>query len=122
MIVKDKVDGPDDMPVNITRLRTALIEKKVGSILNPVPPEVSSAKRWQDIINLIHEIALNETRSKIPILYGIDSIHGASFTQDAVLYPQPISMAASFNVDNAKMYGEIVAREQRASGIPWNFR
>ena len=105
----------------MTRLRYALVEKKVGSILNPLP-EIVSAKRWQEVISMIHDVALNETRSKIPVIYGIDSIHGASFTQDAVLYPQPISMAASFNVDNAKTYGEIVAREQRASGIPWNFR
>ena len=106
----------------MTRLRHALVEIKVGSFLNGILIETANAKLWQEVISIMHDVALNETRSKIPILYGIDSIHGASFTQNTILYPQQISLAASFNVDNARRYGEIVAREQRASGIPWNFR
>ena len=118
---KDQLDNPEENPINITRLRYALVERKLGSFLNPIGP-LASAKRWQEAIKTLHDVALNETRSKIPILYGVDSIHGVSFTQGTMLYPQPISLAASFNVDNMKRYGEIVAKEQRASGLPWNFR
>ena len=51
----------------------------------------------------------------------MDSIHGANYIREAVLFPQPLSMAASFNLEIAKKVGEITSIETRASGIPWNF-
>jgi beta-glucosidase len=118
---KDGPIDPEENPIDIKRLRYALIEKKIGSILNPAVGIITGEK-WQEIINMIQKVAMNETRSKIPILYGIDSIHGASFIRDTVLYPQPISIAATYNEEIARVYGEIVAKEQRAAGLPWNFR
>lgn len=109
-----------EVPIDMKKLRYALIEKKLGSILNPIA--VESPEVWQKFIRAIQDVAVNETAHKIPILYGIDSIHGATWVKEGVLYPQPISMAASFNIQIARRYGEIVAQEQKASGIPWNFR
>ena len=54
-------------------------------------------------------------------MYGIDSIHGANYIQEATLFPQPISMAASFNLNVVKDIARITAIETRAVGIPWNF-
>lgn len=122
MVVKDKVEGPEDFPLDMKKLRFALVDKKIGAFIGAPPPEITGAKMWQRIMNAMHDVALNETRSKIPIIYGVDSIHGATWVQDAILYPQPISMASSFNVDIAKAFGEITAKEQRAAGFQWNFR
>jgi beta-glucosidase len=44
----------------------------------------------------------NKTRLKILILYGIDAIHGSSYTAGATLFPQQIGIAATFNTEIAK--------------------
>jgi len=101
-------------------LREVLIDYHVGSLLN-VATSSHSVDRWHEIITQIQDIATKETRLGIPVIYGIDAIHGASYTKDATLFPQSIGMAATWNVDLIKKNGEITAYETRASGIPWNF-
>lgn len=61
------------------------------------------------------------TDKKIPILYGIDSIHGASYVFGATLFPHAINLAASFNTELAYISGSITAKDTRAAGIPWLF-
>jgi beta-glucosidase len=112
---------PDENPVNETKLMIAIKDKKVGSILNTPYNTAAKASTWQKIIKIIQDVALNQTSSKIPVLYGIDSIHGANYIREAVLFPQPLGMAASFNLDIAYRIGEITALETRVTGIPWNF-
>jgi beta-glucosidase len=107
-------------PINLDKLITAVRDKRVGSILNTPYDYAAKKETWQNIIRLIQDVAKN-TSLKIPILYGIDSIHGANYIQEATLFPQPLSMAATFNRDIARRVGEIVASETRAVGIPWNF-
>jgi beta-glucosidase len=58
---------------------------------------------------------------KIPVLYGIDSIHGAYYVQGATLHPQEIGMAATWNPVLMQRLAEITAAETRAAGIPWTF-
>lgn len=73
------------------------------------------------MIKQIQDVALNESPHKIPIIYGIDSIHGAGYIQEAILFPQPINMGATFNTDLVFQDGAFTALETRAVGIPWNF-
>jgi len=105
---------------DLNKMREAIVKYHVGSILN-VYDVALSVDYWQKLIREIQDVATKETRLKIPILYGIDAIHGANYTTDATLFPQPINMAATFNSDLVKKEGEITALEVRASGIPWNF-
>lgn len=103
------------------KLVNAIRDNGVGSIFHLPNISAESAKNSQKIIKRVQDVALNETRARIPILYGIDSIHGANFIQEAVLFPQPLNQAATFNRDVARRVGEITALETRAVGIPWNF-
>lgn len=103
------------------KLVNAVRDNYVGSIFNVPYFRAESARNWQKVIRSVQNAALNETRLKIPILYGIDSIHGATYIQEAVLFPQPLGQAATFNRDVARRVGEITALETRAVGIPWNF-
>ena len=111
---------PDENPVNMTLLQMAIVEKRIGSVLNTPFAIAQKATKWQTIIKTIQDVAIN-SNLKIPVIYGIDSIHGANFIREATLFPQPISMAASFNVDIAAKVARITAEETRAVGIPWNF-
>jgi beta-glucosidase len=62
-----------------------------------------------------------QSRLIIPVIYGIDAIHGATYIQHSTLFPQAINMAATFNPDLSVKEGEITARELRVAGLQWNF-
>jgi len=105
------------------KLEDAVIKHHVGSILNtPFTPDnkAQSIEIWRKMTRTVQDAAA-KTRLKIPVIYGIDAIHGATYTQNAVLFPQAINMAATFNTELAVKEGEITAREVSASGLQWNF-
>ena len=102
------------------KLRKAIVEYKVGSILN-CGGHTYTKEHWYEIIHRIQELATKETKLKIPILYGIDAIHGVNYTVGATLFPQPLAQAATWNPQLAEQAAAITAYEVRASGIPWNF-
>ena len=101
------------------KLNIALINYNVGSILN-VSNHTFSLKKWHNIIDIIQATALN-TNHKIPIIYGVDAIHGATYIQNSTLFPQEIGLAATWDTSHARIMAEITAYETRASGVPWNF-
>lgn len=106
--------------LDLDKTRELILKYKVGSILN-TGEAANSIEKWHEIITHLQDIALKESRLKIPIIYGIDAIHGANYTLNSTLFPQSISLAASRNRELVKRSAEITALEMRASGIPWNF-
>ena len=112
-----------DDPIDKTKLEDAVIAHHVGSILNtPTTPQnkAQSIEMWREITQSVQAVSA-KSRLKIPVIYGIDAIHGATYTKNAVLFPQAINMAATFNPELNFKEGEITARELRASGLQWNF-
>lgn len=102
-----------------SKLEEAILKYHVGSILN-VYDVAHESEYWHEVITKIQNIA-QKTRLKIPVIYGIDAIHGATYTKGATLFPQALAVASTWNKDIAKTIGEITSAETRASGIPWNF-
>ena len=132
MTVKEKVgqmtqldismvcDGKDqELKINPEKLKKVVGEYGVGSILN-VFEEALPLEKWHEILGAIQAEAAR-SRLKIPVLYGIDTIHGANYIRGATLFPQPIGMAATWNPDLMLRSEQIAAAETRASGIPWTF-
>ncbi len=117
------VDGGPDINANIkidaAKLEKAIVQYKVGSILN-VPGHALTVDNWWEIIGAI-QAASQKTRLKIPNIYGIDSIHGANFVKGGTLFPQEIGMAATWNPVLMQRAAEIAAMETRAAAIPWTF-
>lgn len=101
------------------KLKKAIIDYNVGSVLN-VGGHAYSIEKWHEIINGI-DGAAQKSRLKIPVLYGIDAIHGANYTMGSTLFPQQLAQAATWNPSLVEKGAEITAYEVRASGIPWNF-
>lgn len=95
-------------------------ERMVGSILNVTSEHLPDLQEWQQIISWIQAKA-KETRLQIPILYGIDAIHGVNYCSEATLFPQPLSVAASFNRQHAEAIARVTAYECQAASMPWNF-
>lgn len=102
------------------KLKHVLEDHEVGSILN-VGYHTFDRKKWYDIMDTIQGIATQKTPNKIPVIYGIDAIHGVTYTVDGTLFPQEIGLAATWNKECAKNLGTVTAYETRASGISWNF-
>ena len=125
-LVSKKVGAGHPHEIDPALLDDAILKHHVGSILNVGSDEdydntAFPLAHWQDVITRIEDVATKKSRLKIPVLYGIDSIHGAQYTRGATLFPQAIAVAASWNPEVARQAGEVTALETRASGIPWNF-
>lgn len=105
--------------LDAAKLEKAILKYGVGSILN-VHDQALTIDRWHEIIRQIQE-ASQRSRLKIPVIYGIDSIHGANYVQGSTLFPQEIGMAATWNPALMQRAAEITASETRAAGIPWSF-
>jgi beta-glucosidase len=105
--------------IDPAKLEKAIGRYGVGSILN-VQEQALPLDHWHQTIRQIQEAA-GKTRLKIPVIYGIDSIHGANYVQGATLFPQEIGMAATWNPELMKRAEEFAAVETRAAGIPWSF-
>src|SRR6478672_3085731 len=108
-----------NIAIDPVKVEKAIVQYKVGSILN-VNGQALSVDKWHDIIGSL-QAAAQKTRLKIPVIYGIDSIHGANYVRDATLFPQEIGMAASWNPALVERAEEIAAMETRAAAIPWSF-
>lgn len=119
-------EGPDiftsnePYKVDNERIKKAIIDYKVGSILNTSNNRALARQHWFEIISRIHDETM-KTRLKIPVIFGIDAIHGVNYTQGATLFPQELAMAATFNRSLVRKGAEITSYEMRASSIPWNF-
>ena len=105
--------------IDFDKLNQAILEYNVGSILN-VSNHTFSLKKWNVLIKDIQAVALKTTH-KVPVIYGVDAIHGATYIKNSTLFPQEIGLAATWDTSHAKKMAEITAYETRASGVPWNF-
>ena len=114
---KNKLIWPHE--IDPEKLSVAINDYKIGSILN-VSNHTFDLERWHEIIKTVQTEAMS-SKLGIPIIYGIDAIHGVTYTRNSTLFPQEIGLAATWDVEHAKVMGEVTAYETRASGIPWNF-
>ena len=108
--------------IDLKKLETAVKTYHIGSVLNVGCGSGTIAlDRWHDILKLLHQYNANNSRLKIPVVYGIDAIHGVNYTKGATLFPQQIGQAATWNPKLVKQVYQITAYETRATGLPWNF-
>jgi len=113
-------DGMDQaIRINSEKLHKAVAEYGVGSIIN-VHDQALSSEKWHEIIRAIQEEA-KKTRLRVPVLYGIDTIHGPNYIVEGTLFPQPLAMAATWNPELMLRGSQIAAAETRKAGIPWSF-
>jgi len=110
--IKDKVFTFSD------KMKDAVVNYKIGSILNT--PGLQTAADWNRIITEIQNTA-QQTKLKIPVLYGLDDIHGVNYVAGSTLFPQQIGQAATWNRQLIYNAGVITAYECRAAGVPWTF-
>jgi len=116
-----KVDySKQTFTIDPEKLNDVVVNFKLGSVLNTPPGILLTPQQWNQVINDIQSAA-QKTRLKIPVLYGLDDIHGVNYAAGTTLFPQQIGQAATWNRQLIYDAGVITAYEGRAVGVPWTF-
>ena len=108
----------DKFAFNEEALKNVIEKYKVGSILNVPKGVAQKPAAWAEIIHRLNQLSM-DAQAGVPQIYGVDQIHGASYTWGATLFPQEVGQAASFNRAIPRRISEVAAYESRACLIPW---
>ncbi|MBZ0306506.1 MAG: glycoside hydrolase family 3 C-terminal domain-containing protein, partial [Anaerolineae bacterium] len=84
------------------------------------PRQGNEPDYWSEMVNALQDYAL-ETPLAIPIIYGVDAVHGHNNVEGAVVFPHNIGLGATRNPDLMEEIGRITALEMIATGIYWNY-
>ncbi|MFC4071028.1 glycoside hydrolase family 3 protein [Actinoplanes subglobosus] len=107
-----QVDGDPDL---VTRWRLGSVLSGGGSVPTPNTPQA-----WAEMINSLQRAAL-ATPLRIPLLYGIDAVHGHGNVHGATVFPHNIGLGASRDAGLVEKVYRATAAEMRATGIRWDF-
>ena len=100
-----------------------IVKYNLGSLLcggNSDPKDGNSLVNWTDMYDGYQKVALT-ARLGIPILFGVDAVHGHNNVLNAVIFPQNVGMGCTRNPRLVEEEGRITAEEVRATGINWAF-
>jgi len=97
--------------LSVNDIEKMIIKGEIGSFLH-----VTTAQET----NYLQSLAM-KSRLQIPIIFGIDAIHGSGLTYGATIYPSPITLAATWNAKLVKQIAAETAEELRALGLHWTF-
>ncbi|MRX71822.1 beta-glucosidase [Bacillus lacus] len=113
----------DRGPLNEQTMKKVLKDNHVGSILSGggASPLPNNPEEWAKLTNAVQKYALENSRLKIPIIYGVDAVHGHNNIIGATLYPHNIGLSTSWNRSLVKEVNKQTAKEVRATGVHWNF-
>ncbi|HEY2602565.1 MAG TPA: glycoside hydrolase family 3 N-terminal domain-containing protein [Thermoleophilaceae bacterium] len=133
-IVNEKLRGPSSPsdgncsggnadPLQPACLEKVLISDKTGSILagGTDNPTDNTGHGWADQYNAIQHYAIDHSRLHIPIIYGVDAVHGFGHPYQATLFPQSIGMGATWDTTLAQEAGAATRQQLVATGGNWDF-
>jgi beta-glucosidase len=123
-------DNGFNMP-NPTCMQKVLIDQHAGSILaggtnDPIDTTGgggvgNTGYDWANEYNIIQKYAIENSRLHIPLIFGVDAVHGFGHPWQAPLYPQSIGMGATWDPAAARAGGVATANALRATGWNWDF-
>src|SRR5579859_7171025 len=107
------------------------VNDNVGSILaggTDIPPDTTghggtgnTGLDWANEYNIMQSYAMAHSRLHIPVIFGVDAVHGFGHPWQAPLFPQSIGMGATWDPSAAQTGGEVTANALRATGWVWDF-
>jgi beta-glucosidase len=94
----------------------------IGSLLSGGggAPAENTPAAWADMVDDFQALAL-ESRLGIPLIYGVDAVHGHNNVRGATVFPHNVGLGAANDAELMRRIGEVTAREVAATGIHWNF-
>ncbi len=116
---------------NSACMQKILIDQHVGSVLaggtnNPIDTTGkggagNTGLDWANEYNTIQQYAIKNSRLHIPLVFGVDAVHGFGHPWQAPLFPQSIGMGATWDPAAAQAGGTVTANALRATGWVWAF-
>ena len=117
--------------LNETCMNKWLVDNHTGSLLaggTDNPPDTTgqggsgnTGYDWAHEYNMIQKYAIQNSRLHIPLIFGVDAVHGFGHPWQAPLYPQSIGMGATWDPSAAEAGGVATANALRATGWDWTF-
>jgi beta-glucosidase len=134
----DNLTGPSNAcgsqgwaQLNESCMKTWLVDNNVGSLLaggTDNPPDTTgqggtgnTGYDWANEYNLIQKYAIQNSRLHVPVIFGVDAVHGFGHPWQAPLYPQSIGMGATWDPSAAEAGGAATGKALRATGWVWDF-
>jgi beta-glucosidase len=116
-------NGGNNDPLQPACLEKVLITDKTGSILagGTDNPKDNTGRGWAEQYNTIQRYAIEHSRLHIPIIFGVDAVHGFGHPFEATLFPQSIGMGATWDPALAEAAGAATRGQLLATGGNWNF-
>jgi beta-glucosidase len=116
-------NGGSDQPLQQVCLQRVFVDNHTGSILSGGTdnPADNTGKGWAEQYNAIQKFAIDNSRLHIPIIYGVDAVHGFGHPFKATLMPQSIGMGATWDPALAEDAGAATRQQLLATGGNWNF-
>lgn len=105
-------------PLDTAALDSVIKKYHIGSWLGGF---AYPAEKWAGIIDTLQRITLRHQPHKIPMLFGIDHVHGANYLNKGVAFPHNVTLGNSFNPELAKAMGRVTAEECHGLGHLWVF-
>jgi beta-glucosidase len=115
--------GGNNDPLQPACLQRVLIDYHTGSILSGGTdnPALNTGRGWAEQYNTIQHYAIEHSRLHIPVIYGVDAVHGFGHPFEATLFPQSIGMGATWDTALAEAAGAATRAQLLATGGNWNF-
>jgi beta-glucosidase len=115
--------GGNNDPLQPVCLQRVLIDYHTGSILSGGTdnPALNTGRGWAEQYNTIQRYAIEHSRLHIPVIYGVDAVHGFGHPFEATLFPQSIGMGATWDTTMAEAAGAATRTQLLATGGNWNF-
>lgn len=111
------LNGDKTLEMHPELFRDFIVDNHVGSFLSGT----GSAEKWIEFITNLQKVAVEETRLGIPLLIGIDHVHGANYVDEGTMLPHNITLSCSFDRDIVAEAARITAVETSHLGMLWNF-
>ncbi len=115
--------GGNNDPLQPNCLERVLIEHHTGSILagGTDNPPGNTGEDWANWYNTIQRHAIENSRLHIPVIFGVDAVHGFGHPFEAPLFPHSIGIGATWDPSLAEIGGAVTADALKATGWSWNF-
>ena len=123
MTLDEKVGQMTQADLGSLHDRADIENYELGSVLSggdSDPPEGNSLEAWTNMYDRL-QMHTAKTRLKIPLLYGVDAVHGHNNVEGAVIFPHDIGLGATRDPALVEKVEHITAVEVRATGIQWGF-
>jgi beta-glucosidase len=123
MTLDEKIGQMTQIEIGVLQHNAAPVSSAfLGSVLSggDANPAINDAQDWYDMVRVMQSEALT-TRLAIPILYGVDAVHGDAHVGGATVFPQNVGMGATHDAALVQQECTVAAAEMNATGVRWAF-